>query len=119
MDIEIVVPTGMFGPGKYYLVDAIIRAIAEAFSTEGEWADKYGVNVETPIFSMHKFCWCDSENCPWCAEDPAPHFHYKPTDFKVSWYKYIGRGMEMNRQVSAQECAEILSACLALAPKKS
>jgi hypothetical protein len=117
--IEIAIPNGMMGPDKDYLVDAMIRAIAEHYAEDGEWADKYGTNIETEIFSMHRFCWCEGEDCPYCWDEfergpRKPNFHYKPTDFRVDWYKYIGRGMSMNRQVSIPECSRILSDCLSL-----
>lgn len=31
--------------------------------------------------------------------DRAPNFLFKPTGAKVSWYKYIGRGMEIEGQL--------------------
>ena len=110
-DIQIVTPKGMFGPAKDYTLDAILRIIAEEFGQEGEWASKYGTNVDNFTFMMHRYCWCDQEDCPWCSGD-APNFHYKPTGLKVSWYKYIGRSMEASREVSNQELAKILWDCL-------
>jgi hypothetical protein len=115
--IEIVMPQGMMGAEKDYLVDSIIRAIAESHAEEGEWSDKYGTNIETDKFMMHRFCWCEMDNCPWCWDEEEqgeqkPNFHYKPTDFRVSWYKYIGRGMTMNRQISIEECSRILADCI-------
>lgn len=71
----------------------------------------YGVNIDTEVFMMHPYCWCEKDDCPWCqgCECPeesdeqcsycagggvnAPNFVYKPTSFKVWWYKYLGRGM--------------------------
>lgn len=60
-------------------------------------------------------CYCqdDSESCAWCrGENPhaekgalapnepphygAPHFWHKPSGLRIWWYKYIGRGQEMN-----------------------
>ena len=26
----------------------------------------YGVHVENPVFTMHPYCWCDRDDCPWC-----------------------------------------------------
>ena len=115
--IEIVIPQGMMGPDKDYLVDSIIRAIAESHAEEGEWADKYGTNIKTDTFMMHRHCWCESDNCPWCWDEEEhgeqkPNFHYEPTDFRVTWYKYIGRGMTMNRPISIEECSRILADCI-------
>lgn len=85
----------------------------------------YGEEYENDAFMMHPFCWCDSPTCPWCyscdceytdAENwedmrlikecdncsnlktPQPNFLYKPEGFSVSWYKYIGRDMEVNKE---------------------
>lgn len=41
----------------------------------------------------------------------APNFWYKPTNFKVWWYKFIGRDMETNRSITEKELQEILTAC--------
>ena len=109
--INIVVPNGMFGPEKDYLIDSIIRAIAEEFSSKEQWASKYGTDVENNVFMMHGYCWCESEDCGWC-NGTKPNFHYKPLDYKVTWYKYIGRGMQYNKELTTAQCAEILIECL-------
>lgn len=77
----------------------------------------YGVDFENDTFMMHHFCWCGGYDCPWCSysdEDgahfqarfepngavegyrggQAPNFWYKPTGFRVWWYKWIGRDNE-------------------------
>lgn len=43
--------------------------------------------------------------------DP-PNFWFKPTDFRVKWYKYIGRDMAFNRDISVAEWAEVFEACV-------
>jgi hypothetical protein len=53
----------------------------------------YGVEFENETFMMHPYCWCDGEDCPWCSKN-APNFLYKPTGYKLRWYKWIGRGEE-------------------------
>jgi len=64
---------------------------------------------------MHPFCWCELETCPWCREkDPLPNFHYKPLDFKVNWYKYIGRNMNYNKELTPEQCADMLKNCIQL-----
>jgi hypothetical protein len=110
--IEFIVPIGMFGAKKDYLIDSVIRAIADYHSEEGEWADKYGTNVDNCVFSLHRYCWCEAEDCKWCGEEHAPNFYYKPLDFKVWWYKYIGRSMEYNKELTALQCADMLTECL-------
>lgn len=104
--------------------DFLLRAakILDPFSIEE--VGGYGVTVDivaddTARVSMHRFCWCDGFDCPWCAyheedlEDiseearatladaghvpghAAPNFRFKAADFeaRIWWYKYIGRGM--------------------------
>lgn len=111
-DVQFIVPVGMFGPDKDYLLDSLIRAIAEYHSEEGEWADKYGTNVDNCVFSLHRYCWCEAEACKWCGDEHAPNFHYKPLDFKVWWYKYIGRDMQYNMELTAMQCADMFTECL-------
>ncbi len=112
-------PPGMFGPERDHLIDSVVRAIAEHFAPDPrQWSSKYGTAVKTEIFEMHPFCWCENDDCPWCGEQNLPNFHYKPLDFKLWWYKYIGRGMEMNREISALECASMLERCLNASPRQ-
>ena len=75
----------------------------------------YGANFENETFMIHRYCWCEKEDCPWCGGDAspfaqaryfggdptqrAPNFWHKKSDFKVWWYKYIGRGMEYSGEV--------------------
>ena len=65
-NVEVIVAEGMFGAGEEYLLDSAIRAIAEKYAEKGEWANKYGVNYENDVFMMHRYCWCDGSDCPWC-----------------------------------------------------
>ncbi len=55
-------------------LDTILRQIAIAASAdpEEEWADKYGTNVDNDVFMMHRYCWCDADDCPWCAGCTCP-----------------------------------------------
>jgi hypothetical protein len=43
--------------------------------------------------------------------DP-PNFWYKPLDFRVTWYKYIGRSTATNKDLTAAEFNEMWQACL-------
>lgn len=105
---------GAFGGENDDLVEAIIRAIAKTHPNyEGAWAEKYGSHVDNEWFMMHPYCWCEKEDCPWCREEDAlPNFHYKPLDLKVYWYKYIGRDMNYNKELTIQECADMLQNCI-------
>jgi hypothetical protein len=45
-------------------------------------------------------------------EDKVQDFNFKYKDIEVSWYKYLGRGMSINREVSDKECWEMLKECV-------
>jgi hypothetical protein len=98
-DIEIVMPEGMLGPDEDYLLDSAIRAIAEKYAEEGEWANKYGVNYENDIFMMHRYCWCEQSNCPWClgcecGDDVQRYFvdgkEVTRTKYQEAYEKHMG-----------------------------
>jgi hypothetical protein len=205
-NIQIVLPKGALGSSDTDdMLDSAIRVIANANTQnpEGEWSDKYGINITTPIFVMHRYCWCEREDCAWCGgcncddskhsyakngkiidsetwhkewnsysdEMPlfaglkfaskeykaydkkwhkridernkiytfvrnptcdfclnkgifaengadagmgAPNFWYKPLDFKVWWYKYIGRDMRTNKTLSSDEIRAMVEECLGI-----
>lgn len=118
----------------------------------------YGAYFENETFMMHPFCWCDSDDCPWCLgcncpdgairyflfdietdaahfysnggytvgyTEPvpelqcdhcagrvqrAPNFLHKASGTRVEWYKYIGRGMEVELR---GDWRETLAQCVA------
>jgi hypothetical protein len=100
----------------------------------------YGVNYSNHVFAMHRFCWCEREDCPWCSysdEDgrhfrtknvahgaveglgggAAPNFWHKPSGFRVWWYKWIGRGNETYG--SPGDWKELLRECARSVPTPS
>jgi len=101
----------------------------------------YGADFENDVFMMHPFCWCEKNDgsCLWCVHsdnpqfmpllnarfgtteenyynkqtgyfDP-PHFWHKSSDFRVRWYKWIGRDMVINRELTAQEWIQVFTDC--------
>ena len=73
----------------------------------------YGQDFENDVFVMHQFCWCEKEECKWCSCE-EPNFEFKGTGFSISWYKYIGRGMEIEPEnISADEINRIFDVCIA------
>jgi|SRR3990167_7853 len=93
----------------------------------------YGVDFENGTFMMHQFCWCEKSSCDWCAVNGkrlqkkllkkygdkkwaewgyAPLFWYKPSNFQVRWYKWIGRGTEYNKKISTKEWQKIYEECI-------
>lgn len=136
-EVRIIIPGGTFGASADDdVIDTAMRVIGVGFGSEDEWASKYGTNFENEVFLMHRYCWCEEGNCPWCAgcycesndwrggekapagrkcdwcagihkwadkgalppdQEPhygAPHFWFKPSGFRLWWYKYIGRDMQ-------------------------
>lgn len=62
-----------------------------------------GETWECDEFKVEAYSWNDEYNQP---------YNFKWKDIEVSWYKYIGRGMSQNRQISAEEIGTMLNACL-------
>ena len=111
-DLTVFVPAGMFGASEHDdMLDTALRKIAVTTSKDPklEWAEKYGTLFENDVFMMHPFCWCEQDDCPWCGAIGEPNFLYKPTGFMVWWYKYIGRGVEID---GAADLPQMLVRCL-------
>lgn len=109
--VRFVFPAGMFGANEHdSSLDTVLRDIAVAASNDpdGEWAEKYGTDFENDTFMMHRFCWCDDDDCQWCMGD-EPNFRYKPSGFEVIWYKFIGRDVK----TEGMPPADLLERCLA------
>ncbi len=98
-NITIIIPKGATTDvenGLGYLTEFLTN---EVFN--GEWQGGgllggeygYGVDYENNVFMMHPFCWCYEEDCKWCYGG-EPNFIYKPTNTRIWWYKWIGRGQE-------------------------
>lgn len=94
--IKIIIPKGVSTNIDNGLVE-LTRQLRLKTRKEGGFGlggqDGYGIEYENKIFSMMPYCWCQENNCKWCNEN-APNFFYKPTGYKITWYKYIGRGQE-------------------------
>lgn len=61
-----------------------------------------GERFECDVFKVHAYSWGD-EPQPW-------NFTWK--DVEISWYKWLGRGMSINRTLLPDECAIMLDECL-------
>ena len=79
----------------------------------GEWG--YGQEFKNDVFVMHPDCHC--ETC--CTCNLYPHLHdgkemlpnFRCGDVEIRWYKYIGRDMSINCQVSRKELRRIFHDC--------
>lgn len=64
--------------------------------------DNTGYRYDGKKFSAHAYSW---------DEEVEQDFNFKWRDVKVRWYKYLGRGMEVNRRISTQEAQEMALEC--------
>ena len=127
MDVEIIMAHGAMGADEFDTkLDVFLREFAKTHKCENpndSWSiEKYGVHYVDEKFVMHPYCWCGMEDCPYCGFEEgqpskeiieqtgwdsehcsAPNFWYKPLNFKVRWYKYIGRSVETNRNLTEDE----------------
>ena len=71
----------------------------------------YGVDYENDVFMMHCFCWCEKDDCKWCNGD-EPNFRYKKSGLEIKWYKWIGRSMEFNKDISNKEWKKLYQDCI-------
>lgn len=61
-------------------------------------------------FKCETFCVCSYS---W-GDDPQPwNFKHYASGIEVSWYKYFGRGMSVNKAVMPDDAASLLGDCLA------
>ena len=103
MELKIMMPAGSFGANKYdSKLDTLIRAVCTKNEKDGEWAEKYGTDYEDDKARTHHYCWCEKDSCGYCNEE-EPNFWYKPLNFKVYWYKYIGRSTKTNKRLSKKQ----------------
>jgi len=62
-----------------------------------------GNRFSCDAFSVKAFDWDDDS-------DDVPNFKWGTLE--VRWYKYLGRGMEVSREMSADEIGEMLVECV-------
>ena len=53
------------------------------------------------VFEVHAYDWSATDT------DVGQPFNFKWRDVEVCWYKYLGRGMSMNREMGTGEAAEM------------
>lgn len=112
IEIEVVLPERSEDPvsDSLRLLTKAIEGVtgeAEGYGLGGKHG--YGANYENETFMMHRYCWCEGEDCPWCGEKNAPNFLHKPSGSNVHWYKWIGRSNEVELN---GDWATIISECI-------
>ena len=106
----------MFGqPHQEFEVPSYVDAALEAIRSEVgrvEWNIRQeefdpfgntGADYKNDTFEVHAYSWNEEEEQP---------YNFKWKDLEISWYKYLGRGMSMNRETNPNEIAEMLDECL-------
>lgn len=64
-----------------------------------------GEEFNSRAFSVHAYSWDEEEEQPW-------NFRHHETGVEISWYKYCGRGMSANQEITPQLASDILKSCL-------
>lgn len=88
--------------------DAVLKALCKKYCIP--WNKGWGCLA-------HCSCGAEEANKKWWAEHPhaercpvvLPNFWHKPTGFKLEWYKYIGRDMEINMEPPIAELLKLVS----------
>lgn len=84
--------------GLRWLLEVIHESFGIDYDIEPEFA--------SDLFDLRPYYWGEGEN-----ESALPNFHYKPLDIKISWYKFVGRGMNSNLSESPENWSEIIQEC--------
>lgn len=74
-----------------YAITLIISAYNEV--VRDEYSTEILENFKFDSFHVNRYCWCGEEGCESCEE---PNFYFKPYDLSVSWYKHVGRSMDID-----------------------
>jgi len=62
-----------------------------------------GQEFKCEVFEVQAYCW---------NEDIDQPFNFKWRDVEISWYKYLGRGMSANKELSPDLASKMLKECL-------
>lgn len=108
----------MFSPNKLQsyvvpnMVIAALKLIDEKLSNamqnlnQEEYESPFsntGDDYKNNCFEVQAYNW---------NEDIEQPFNFRWRDYEISWYKYLGRGMSANREISNDEIAQMLDECL-------
>lgn len=93
-------------------VVAVLRSLAQQWevirSQDPNPFDNTGAFYECEGLSVQAYSWNEDVEQPW---------NLRWEDIEISWYKYLGRGMSINKEVSVARAQELRVACLSLLPK--
>lgn len=94
-------------------VEALLRGIeSELCRIMGNINQEYDSPFENtgneficPKFEVRAYYWGDDED-----EIKKPNFKYG--DLEISWYKYLGRGMTINKRITSEKMVKIFNECI-------
>lgn len=76
--------------------------------------------VDNALFAINPYYWgdctCGGEENMTCADDcelALPNFLFKPTGFRIEWYKYPLRDSYMSPGISVEDYRRIMECCKA------
>lgn len=62
-----------------------------------------GAKFSNDVFEVEAYNWDD---------EVEQLYNFKCGSFEMSWYKYFGRGMSMNKEITEKELKEIVDKCI-------
>lgn len=67
----------------------------------------YGIEYSDDTFEMRPYYWGDDEE-----ESNKVNFWHKPSNYKMTWYKYPMRDAYANMEIDANQFVQVLKDCL-------
>lgn len=58
------------------------------------------------VFEGHAYDWS------WDVDELPEPINFKYKDIEIIWYKYLGRGIKINREISPDEAVEMYNTCM-------
>ena len=89
----------------------LIQPLFDAMRTDG-----YGTHFSNDVFEMHPYCWCGSDECPQCAKGTQSNLLFKPTGFRLNWYKYAMRDAYTSMEVTPEMFGSLSQTCIESLP---
>jgi hypothetical protein len=104
-------PTQQFECPEY--IEALLKHLADELgrvvwnNTQKEYPSPFentGNKFKSRTFKVEAYSW---------DEDAHQQYNFKWKDVEISWYKYLGRGMSINKELTPGEAVEMFDDCLA------
>lgn len=102
MNVEVVVPYRATDALSEVLV-RLTRTLHETGKADGARGGLlggefgYGADFESDVFMLHRYCWCDQDDCPWCGGCLEDHGEPNHDPLCYQWRVYrdlVAEGFE-------------------------